>query len=423
MHGMGDKAPGNPRMNIGKEMHASQGRLRWLMIFMPALAMLMTACAGTTQSTLVVRNGMVIDGSGGAVIENGVVVIEDGVITAVGGAEEVAVPDNAREIDAGGGAIMPGMIDAHTHVLEALSLEDGAVGEIGRIVYIDKTLQAGVTTIRDVGSHYQTAEEIAEIRSALAALGNHAPRLVLTGPLLLAPGNWGTQFDAIEVGSEAEAGEVAAELISAGVDQLKLFMDVGAPPTPTLTETQAAAIVQVAHEAGIWVTAHAIGDEAEIARRAGVDELAHWPSGAFVGGSNWDVPQELLVNLADEGVPIVSTFNLTPPAEGEVRFFLDTGGTVAFGTDGPGTGPLNQPTREFRSMRFFGMTPMEIILAATANAAAVIGMEDDVGRLQTGMLADVIVVSGNPLEDIMVMDEVAVVIRGGEVVFPEPANE
>ena len=423
MLGMGENFTGSQQITLRKVSVVLVGRLRSLMMLIPIVAMLIAACSGSTRSTLVVRNGMLIDGSGGAPIENGLLVIEDGIIIAVGSAAEVEIPDGAREIDAGGGTILPGMIDAHTHVLGSLNIDDGAVGDIGRIQYLEKTVQAGVTTIRDVGSRYQTEDEIIEVRAALAALGNNAPRVVLTGPLLLAPENWGLEFDAVEVGSEAEAQEVAAELISAGVDQLKLFMDVGEPPTPTLTEEQVMAIMQVANQSGIWVTAHAIQDEAEIALRAGVDELAHWPSGVRVGGKHWDVPESLLRSLAEQNVPIVSTFNLTPPEEAEVRFFLDSGGKLAFGTDSPGTGPLSQPTREFRLMRTFGMTPMECILAATANSATVIGMEEEVGRLQPGMQADVIVVDGNPLEDIMAMGGISVVIRGGEVVYEESANE
>lgn len=378
--------------------------------------------ASSSTTPLVIRNGLLIDGTGADPIPDAVLVIEQGHIVAVGEAGTVEIPEGAEIIDAQGGTILPGIIDAHTHVLDRLRAVDGEPDEIYWTLNLVQPLQAGLTTMRDVGSHYASAADIAWLKRQLAGYGNMAPRVVMTGPILSATESpWRELFASSNLQGPLETPEqvraTVAALAAAGVDQIKIVADRWSDESsPTLTEDLVRAIVAAAHEHGVWVTAHSEAHEAGMVLASGVDQLAHWPVSYPLPIAEAMQP-ELMQDLLGLEVPVVSTFNLTVPYPEDVRRFLDSGGVIAMGTDAPGTGPLLNYSRELEFMVRFEMTAMEAIVASTANAAEVLGLGDQLGTLEVGMLADVIVVPGNPLEDIMEMREVVLVIRGGEVVF------
>lgn len=400
-----------------------------LAIVMILISALLAACgsniAATSEisPTLVIRNGLLIDGTGAEPISNASVLIQDEIIVAVGPELEFEVPDGAVIIDANGGAILPGMIDAHTHLLDSLPIEDGTIDTIYQKLYLENPLQAGLTTIMDVGSSYETADRISELRSILDGLGNAAPRVVLTGPSLTAPNSWSMTSFPVQSTSETldsvESARSATDmLLEAGVDQIKIIQDPGPDGKgPTLGLDLLTAIVETAHADGKWVTVHAEISTMDNVIASGVDSLAHWPI-SWPLGSSFEFPGSLLEALAKNGTPVVSTFNLMKPQQEDLRAFLDLGGMIAMGTDAPPTGNIGSYSREILMMVLFGMTPMEAIVASTANAAHVVGMGDQLGTLEPGKLADVIVLASNPLEDIRaIRDDVVYVIRGGEVVF------
>lgn len=375
---------------------------------------------------LAIVNGLLIDGTGSEPIPNAALVIEQGIIAAVGPRDQIDIPEDAIVVDAQGGAILPGFIDAHTHVLDSLPLEDGMISEVNRTVYLTMPLEAGLTTVRDLGSHYSSAEEIEALRTQLHQYGNSAPRILLTGPLLSVTGSWArasfqSQSLVPPIDTIEDARVVTEALLAAGVDQIKILDDPGpGDPGPTLTQQQFTAIVEAAHAKGVWVTSHSAGTETLKALASGVDELAHWPPTSRPGFPPEPLPEGVLDQMIEAEIAIVSTFNVTKPTPDELRRFLDAGGTIAMGTDGPPAGPLDRFTRELDVMLIFGMTPMEVIVASTAHSAYVLGLSDHLGTLEPGKLADVIVVPGNPLEDMAAMRNVQVVIRGGELVFQDP---
>ena len=222
-----------------------------------------------------------------------------------------------------------------------------------------------------------------------------------------------------------EARQITEGLIEAGVDQIGFVQSItqeahletheGLPPT--LSREQIEGIVQVAHDHGKRVVGQVVfPDEAEIVLAAGVDEIANWPSRAV------PMPEDLIQALVARSVPVVSGFNVVLPQEGDVRRFLDAGGTLVFGTYGPNSGPLSSPYREFLIMSTLDMSAKEMIQAATANAAHAIGLGDVVGTLEAGKRADVIVVDGDPFEDFRVMRDVVYVVKGGELVV-QPEGE
>jgi imidazolonepropionase-like amidohydrolase len=373
------------------------------------------------QETLVLHNGLLITATGEDPISDGVVVIEGGLITAVGPKESISIPGDATMVDASGGTILPGIIDAHTHVLNELRVENGELNSVDRALYLARPLQAGVTTVRDVGWSWDLSEDMSVLRAAVEREGNTVPTIVMTGPILGAPGGRAvTEFPqySLAVEDAEDAQEATERLLSEGVQQIKLMSESGPQNSYTpLTAEQVLVITDAAHAQGSRVTIHASINDAVMAIGNGVDQLAHWP----IGPEGQEVPQvlpdELLEQLIAGQIPVVTTFNITRPAEGDVRRFLDAGGTLVYGSDGPAGGAIDRPFREMRTMSINGMTPMEIILAATANAAEALGLGDQVGTLEVGKTADIIIVDRNPIEDLRgLRDGIVVVIKGGELV-------
>lgn len=377
-----------------------------------------------SRGPFVIRNGTVITATGVDPIANGAVVIADGVIMDVGPEAEIEIPDGAQVIDAGGGTILPGLIDTHVHVLNYLQIEDGEIANLGLEAHLRGAIRAGVTTLWDVGSSYGERAKLDGLRAALAAHGDSIPAVIVTGHVLShADGAFASTWpkNTIGVTSVEEAQASAQGLVDAGVDHIKIALTtrpfatapVGDPPeeiSPSLSEDMIRAIVDVAHANGLRVTAHVLDlREAVIALAAGVDVFAHWPS------STQPFPDEVLQMVADAGVPIVGTFTVVQPIEGDMRRFLDAGGSILYGTDGPPAGALKRTRREFDFMHK-EMSPMEMILAATAHAARALGLEDQIGTLAPGLQADIIIVGGDLLEDFSAIEDVKFVFNNGALV-------
>jgi imidazolonepropionase-like amidohydrolase len=299
-------------------------------------------------------------------------------------------------------------------------------------------LRAGVTTIRDLGSEYGTDElpshDIVALKKRLAEAGNTIPTVVVAGPILTAPDGYpipsGGRRIALEVPSVEEARQAATRLLASGADGLKIAVQRGTAlrRLPTLTSEQVAAITQAAHARHTWVSAHIIDPEdAARAVANGVDDLAHAPV--------IKMPDELIRQMVARDVLLIPTL----VAEGGFRAnlsytdreravaldatrynlqrFLAAGGKVALGSDfGSGRMRLGMPLLELQSMVNVGMTPMQVIAAATRYAAQACGLQDRLGTLEAGKRADVIVVKGDPLKDIQAMKDVMIVIKGGEVI-------
>lgn len=379
--------------------------------------------AQTDSGLLVLHNGTVVTGTGEEPIPNSAVVIENGLITAVGPEAEVTFPEGAIAIDVEGRTILPGLIDARaSDLLNQLEIAEGQLTNVALEVFLRNALKGGVTTVRATGWQWEKQQDVAGLRSALAAQGNTVPRIIVAGTTLAHKN--GSAVDTyshstVGVTTVDESRQTSERLIELGVDQIGFILSVtqeahlgtheGLPPTLSLPQLEA--IVEVAHSQGKRVAGQAVfPSEAEMALAAGVDELLTWPSRAL------PIPDDLIQALVARSVPVVSGFNITPPQEGDVRRFLDAGGMLVFGTYAPNSGPLGEPYREFQVMAINGMTPMEMIESATANAAYAVGLRDAVGTLEVGKQADIIVVDGDPFEDFRVMREVVYVIKGGDLV-------
>jgi imidazolonepropionase-like amidohydrolase len=318
---------------------------------------------------------------------------------------------------------MPGIIDNHMHALWPNSPLTTA-GEDTMTPW----LRAGVTTLVDTGSIRHTTRA----GRALVAAMEHPPRLLMAGPIITVPGGYPTtrrEFDmpmyAWTVEGPKEAYEVTATIIDDdGADLIKVAIETGfdtdydaSDGWPTLSMEELEAIVRAAHERGVMVRAHVTNPgEALAAARAGLDVLAHTPI--------HEMSDEVLRECADAGLIFVSTANIWGwprrergrPVGPNLYRYHRMGGIVAMGTDVPYQRGSTMPIGELERFIEAGFTPAEVLVASTRNSAVAIGRQDELGTLEVGKLADIIVVDGDPLADIHAMDNVSVVVRDGEVI-------
>ena len=370
--------------------------------------------AGTTH--LVIVNVTIITATGDDPIVDGVVVVEDGRITAVGPSSRTDVPDDAAVFDADGGYVMPGLIDTHTHLLNEIVLNGTELDGLRAGIHLETPLSTGLTTFRDVGSDYGDGSSLADLRTAWDNHDELLPTLVVAGPLITRGGSEFTRQFATQAATGVETPDQAAAvtdmLIDNGVDQIKIVIDenLRGIETVSLDADHVAAITTAAHARGIWVTAHVSTEsEAWLALDNGVDGLAHWP------GSE-PLSDELIDAIAAAGAPVATTFEVIPAAHGDLRRMLDAGVRVVLGTDAPGAASAVAAWRELDAMVFAGASPMEAILASTRDAAYAVGLLDEIGTIEVGKTADLLVLTADPLADVTALSDVAVVIKHGVIV-------
>ena len=359
----------------------------------------------TTQDTLALVNGTLVDGTGAEAIPNACIVIRGDRIVAVGPRASVSVPPGAQVLDVGGGTILPGLINAHVHfAFDEQKLEAWA--------------QGGVTTVRDEGiTSSRPITELLALRDATRQNAKYA-RLVSAGYMMTVPDGYGALF----VTSVQDARLKVLWQLDASVDLIKVSLEdgyAGKSGLPKLSQEQLKAIVAAAHERGTRVSGHItqaryVSDLVD----AGVDDIAH---------DAYDViPADVLQRMVAQGIYLVPTFtvfrNYGAPVSTcveNLRRFVELGGQVALGNDyggGPGQFELGIPMYEIEMMSKAGMMPMQIIVASTLNAARVSHVENELGTLERGKIADVLVVRGNPLQDLHALANMQMVIHSGVII-------
>jgi imidazolonepropionase-like amidohydrolase len=358
-------------------------------------------CNGTILEAppIALVGGFLIDGTGAEPVVDALVVIDGCRIVAVGHADQIEIPDDANQIQLEGAVILPGFIDTHVH-------------NTANPLYLDRWAQAGVTTVRDLGAplglpYFRWRDRQAE--------DPETARYLSAGPLVTVPEGYPivpNRFTSLAVTSVEDARQQIAQLIADGAEVIKITI---VPELPSLSEEEAAAIVETAHAQGIPVSAHATNRAAlEHALAVGVDDIAHMAEDF--------VPEAIMQQMIADDVFWVPTLY----AGGEqgmdnLARFVELGGMVALGTDaGYLDGiEIGMNMDELTLMHEAGMTPMQIIMAATRNAALVCRLEADLGTIEVGKWADILVVSGNPLDDLGVLEEVLLVIHGGVIIRNE----
>jgi imidazolonepropionase-like amidohydrolase len=423
-----------------------------------ALASLMSGTAAVRADTVVVTADRMIDVLTGRTVLHPQITITDGRITAVGsaaasGGVAAAIPATARRVDLPGVTLLPGLIEMHTHLTgdprysgyRGLPFTDNFWTVVG-VANARKTLESGFTTVRNVGSQNfddvalkQGIEEgfipgprIVPATYAIGATGGHCDSTEFP-PSVTVPG------PAVANGPEAIRATVR-KLRKYGAEVIK-FCGTGGVLSKTDTVggqqydlAEMKALVDEAHMLGLKVAVHAHGAAGiKDAIRAGVDTIEHasladeeafalakqhgtWFSMdiydddyILAEGANNGVFKESLDKERSIGLKQRQTFQAAVKA----------GVKMIFGTDAGGPCPVGYNARQFATMVQWGMTPMQAIQAATSNAAEALGRTSDVGAIAVGRYGDLIGVAGNPLADVTLLQSVAFVMKGGDVVKPK----
>ncbi len=369
----------------------------------PTIAPTPTAAASELPSTALV-NGVLIDGTGAEPVRDAVVLVRAGRIAAVGKRDQVRIPSNAQVIDVQGATILPGIINAHVHdAYNATNLE--------------AWVRAGVTTVRDMSPQMSAsaATSIYATRAEKFAQPKYA-RIVGATPILTAPNGYGR----LGVTDADDARKQVNAYLDLGADFVKIAFEdnLQGRTFPLLPLEHAQAIVAAAHARHVPVSVHVSRPKhVELAVQAGVDDLAHM---------TMDTPSdELLARVVAQNIYWEPTLELWhgvgwgAPADANLRRFVAAGGKIALGTDFAGYTiqfDLGMPIHEMEFMQGAGMTPMQIIAAATKNAAHVCNRNDTLGTLEVGKIADVLVVDGDPLGDLHALLNVRLVLHDGIIV-------
>jgi imidazolonepropionase-like amidohydrolase len=418
--------------------------------------LVVSALAASAQQTTpspqvtVIRAGKLVDVDAGRVLMNQMIVVRGGKIEAMG--ENLAVPARATLIDLSKMTVLPGLIDCHTHLADLpfeeplLVLQKSAAETAYAVIPNARvTLLAGFTTVRDVGV-YRAFNDVA-LRDAIAQGNVIGPRMFVAGAYITISGGAGAMTGLApdirlpwdlhygEANSPWEVRQKVRELAHRGADHIKILA-TGAvlthgsnPKSVEFTPEELQAAVDEARNFGLRVEAHAHAAEGiKNAIRAGVTSVEHATliddegialakqRGTYLDMDIYDeeciqgqgktsaTPADFLEH--DRGLGELHRQNFTKAVRAGVK--------MSFGTDA-GVCPHGINARQFAFMVKYGMTPMQAIQSATTNAADLLGKSDLLGSLQPGKYADIIAVSGNPLEDIRILENVKFVMKEGKI--------
>jgi len=422
------------------------------------LALGVALSASAAEPVTVVRAARLYDGKADAVVSPGVIVVSDGRIAAAG--TSAAVPAGARVVDLGDATLLPGLMDAHTHLsLESsldwkqdqLDLLKKPITEQAIIAteYARRTLMAGFTTVRDVGSSdlidvgLRNAIDSGKVPGprmlvAVNAIGSRGGHCDPTGgfrpELLKEPGpeqgvaNGPDQVRAAVRFDAKHGADVIKTCATGGV-----LSEADKVDSPQLTQAELDALVDEAHALGRKTAAHAHGAEgAKRAIRAGIDSIEH---GSFLDDEAFELMRKkgtyfvptplpcIMQRLRDAKAP-ANIIQKAAAADGKaletLKRAIAKNARIAFGSDAA-VCPHGTQLNQFEIFVRSGMKPLAAIRTATSVDAALIGVPDR-GTLEAGKLADVVAVPGDPSRDITVMEKLFFVMKGGTVVRNDRAT-
>jgi len=405
----------------------------------------------------IIKAGRVLDVKAGKYLDGQSVLVRDGNIEAIAPATELQKQTpGAKVIDLGNATLLPGMIDCHTHLLEnydfklngddpnmlltVATMSPASRALLGAKMGLED-LEAGITTVRDVGNSGVNGD--VALRDAIRAGWVKGPRIAASTRALSAAGG---QFGPLQTGAQSlvaqeyvvvsnpnEARAAVQQAFYDGADLIKVIVNTG---TRVIAPDTMKAIVDEAHRVHAKVAAHAIGDDpTRIAADAGADSIEH----------AYTVPDEVLKIMAEKHIFLVPT----DTGSTSFQYFIEAGATpeerkkqeermreggkhvqerlrraiaagvpIAFGSDEyyqfPGLTRGQATLLTLDAYSESGMTPLQIIQAATVNGADLIGAKH-LGVLEKGKAADIIAVMGDPLKDINLLHQVKFVMKKGEV--------
>jgi imidazolonepropionase-like amidohydrolase len=405
--------------------------------------------------TVYIRAGRLFDGTGDKVRENMVIVVTGDRIQNVAPAGSVSIPADATVMDLSKATVLPGLIDCHTHLGaradrydEIYNFKDTPFqSAFAAVVNARKTLEAGFTSVRDVGSLPFLA---VDLRNSINEGFIPGPRIVASGPGISITGGHGdlnnfspqTRVSMFPEERDFQIADgvdqirhVVRSQVKYGVDVIKILATGGvlskgdSPGAPQFTPEELKAAADEAHMAGRKIAAHAHGTQGiKNAILAGIDSIEH---ASLIDDEGIRLAKEhgvyLVMDIYNDDYILGKAIEFGLPKENvekekmvgrlqreNFERAVKGGAKMAFGTDA-GVYPHGDNARQFFYMVKFGLTPAQAIRAATSNAADLIGRAKDVGTLEAGKFADVIAVTGDPLQDVRALENVGFVMKGGVV--------
>jgi imidazolonepropionase-like amidohydrolase len=405
--------------------------------------------------TTYILAGRLFDGTADAVRENVVIVVVGDRIQNVSPAGAVAVPKGATVIDLSRSTVLPGLIDCHTHLGARADRYDEIYffkdtpfqSAFAATVNARKTLEAGFTSVRDVGSLPFLA---VDLRNSINEGLVPGPRIVASGPGISITGghgdlnNFSPQTRVVMFPEERDfqiadgvdqIRHVVRAQVKYGVDVIKILATGGvlskgdSPGAPQFTPEELKAAADEAHMAGRKIAAHAHGTQGiKNAILAGIDSIEH---ASLIDDEGIRLSKEhgvyLVMDIYNDDYILGKAIEFGLPKENvekekmvgrlqreNFEHAVKAGAKMAFGTDA-GVYPHGDNAKQFFYMVKFGMTPAQAIRAATSNAADLIGRAKDVGTVEAGKYADLIAVSADPLQDVRALENVGFVMKGGVV--------
>lgn len=349
-------------------------------------------------------------------------------IEAAGLANEIKAPADAKVIELPGATLMPGLIEAHSHVLlhpynetpwnDQVAREHQSLRVARATNHLRETLLAGFTTIRDLGTEGADYADVG-LKQAVQQGIIPGPRMLIATRAIVASGSYGpkgyaTEWNVPQGAEEADGIDsltrVVRTQIGKGADWIKVYADyrwgkAGAAPTFTLDELRL--IVEIARSAGVPVAAHSTTSEGmRRATLAGVETIEHGDEGT----------PEVFRLMKEKGVALCPTLSVGNQSRkpAMMKAALEAGVTIAAGSD-VGVFAHGDNARELEAMVKFGMSPTDTLRSATSVNARVLHLENQIGSIKIGLMADLIAVEGDPTRDVSAVRKVRLVMKGGRL--------
>jgi imidazolonepropionase-like amidohydrolase len=411
-----------------------------------ALAVCLSA-SGLSAQTIAIRAGRLIDGYSDEPFANVTILVEKNRIAGIG--KNLEVPANGTVVDLQDKTVLPGFIDAHTHIMSVGGDDYGAelyknsipYRSICAVASARKALWRGFTAMRDVESEGTMFADV-DLKKAIEAGVVPGPRLWVSTRGLSIVGRYYPEDYSWElglpkgvqmVGGVEECLRAVRDQVAHGADWIKIYADWKPlsvtgdgriSGSPNFTQDELTAMVRESHRLGRKVAIHAMSHEGiKAALDAGADSIEHGAgftdeliAQARVQGAYW-CPTLSVFEYYSEKAPNPQSARMLEIEYGALRRAYESGAKIVLGTD---TGSMPWDFDQAKDFEYLvkraGFSPMDAVKAGTSVAAELLGQSSEIGSLRPGMLADIVAVSDNPLEDITTLQRVSFVMKDGVVV-------